>query len=57
MMRDDELMTAESGSLNDQSAAMRASEEGLEWEVLTGPPANVPRPDDAGSGRADALSS
>jgi hypothetical protein len=58
MMRNDELMTAEGGELlNDESAVVRASEEGLEWEVLTGPPANVPRPDDPGSGRADTLSS
>jgi hypothetical protein len=58
MMRNDELMTAEGGELlNDESAVVRASEEGLEWEVLTGPPANVPRPDDPGGGRAGTLSS
>jgi HEAT repeat protein len=55
MMRNDELMAAEGGeTLSDESAVVRASEEGLEWEVLTGPPANAPRTDDAGSGRADA---
>jgi HEAT repeat protein len=53
MMRDDELMAAEvTQDLSDESAVVRASEEGLEWEVLTGPPANRPRPDDAGGGRA-----
>jgi len=52
MMRSDELMLAEGGeALNDDSAVVRANEEGLEWEVLVGPPATVPRPDDPGSGR------
>jgi HEAT repeat protein len=55
MMHNDELMAAEGAeTLGDESAVVRASEEGLEWEVLTGPPANAPRPDVAGGGRADA---
>lgn len=57
MMRNDELMTAEGGeALSDESAVVRASEEGLEWEILTGPPASAPRPDDTGGGRANASS-
>jgi HEAT repeat protein len=51
MMGNEELMTAEGGdALSDESAVVRASEEGLEWEVLTGPPA--PIPDESGGGRA-----
>jgi HEAT repeat protein len=54
MMRNDELMGAEGGdTLSDDSAVVRASEEGLEWEVLTGPPVHAPRPEIAGAGRAD----
>lgn len=62
MMRNDELMSAEGGdALSDDSAIVRASEEGLEWEVLTGPPAAAikdssaapaPRPEGAGGGHA-----
>jgi HEAT repeat protein len=53
MIRNDELMTAEGGeALSDESAVVQASEEGLEWEVLTGPPASGSRPEVAGSGRA-----
>ena len=53
MMRNEELMSAEGGdALNDESPVVRASEEGLEWEVLTGPPAARVAPDDAGGGRA-----
>jgi HEAT repeat protein len=45
MIRSDELMSAEGGdALSDESAVVRASEEGLEWEVLTGPPTTVPAP-------------
>ncbi len=43
MLRNDELMTSEDpDDLRDDSDLVRASEEGVEWEVLTGPP--VPRP-------------
>jgi len=43
MLRNDELMTNEDpNDLRDDSDLVRASEEGVEWEVLTGPP--VPRP-------------
>ena len=53
MMRSEELMAAEGGdALSDESEVVRASEEGLEWEVLTGPPAIVPAPENSGGGRA-----
>lgn len=40
MLRNDELMTNEDpDDLRDDSDLVRASEEGVEWEVLTGPPA------------------
>jgi HEAT repeat protein len=40
MLRNDELMTNEDpDDLRDDSPLVRASEEGVEWEVLTGPPA------------------
>jgi len=45
LMRSEDLMTAEDvTTLDDDSAAVRASEEGVEWEVLTGPspPARSP---------------
>ena len=53
MLRNEDLMSAEGGdALSDESAVVRASEEGLEWEVLTGPPAGAPAPDPGESGRA-----
>jgi len=43
MLRNDELMTGvDPDDLRDDSVLVRASEEGVEWEVLTGPP--VARP-------------
>ena len=58
MLLNDELMSAEGGeSLNDESPVVRAAEDGLEWEVLTGPPASPKRPEAPGSGRAGPLSS
>jgi HEAT repeat protein len=51
MMANEDLMAAEGGdALSDESAMVKASEEGLEWEVLTSPPA--PNPDPSGGGRA-----
>lgn len=39
MLRNEELMTSEDpDDLRDDSDVVRASEEGVEWEVLTGPP-------------------
>lgn len=53
MMVNDELMSAEGGdALSDESALVRASEDGLEWEVLTGPPAPRAAPESPGGGRA-----
>jgi HEAT repeat protein len=37
LMQHDELMTVDDDSLSDESPMVRATEEGLEWEVLTGP--------------------
>lgn len=56
MMRKEELMSAEDGeNLADDSPAVRASEEGVEWEVLTGPPPPPkPRPDGVGGGHGAA---
>jgi hypothetical protein len=54
MLRNDELMSAEGGeALTDDSAMVRASEEGLEWEVLTGPPSKEHRPPPAEAGRGE----
>lgn len=53
MMTNDELMSAEGGdALSDDSAVVRANEEGLEWELLTGPPVHAPRPPAPGGGHA-----
>ena len=51
MLRNDELMTNEDpDDLRDDSALVRANEEGVEWEILTGPP--VARPSVLPSGAA-----
>jgi hypothetical protein len=51
LMRSDDLMSAEDlHGLDDDSAAVRASEEGFEWEVLTGPPPPAERPRDPAGG-------
>ena len=46
MMQDDDLMSAHDASgLSDESPLVRASEDGVEWEVLTSPPpAKTPTP-------------
>lgn len=45
LMRSDELMAVEDVSaLTDDSAAVRANEEGVEWEVLTSPPPPASHP-------------
>ena len=44
LMRQDDLMSPETGDLSDDSPMVRASEEGLEWEVLTAPSPSAPRP-------------
>jgi hypothetical protein len=37
LMEHDELMSVDDDALSDESPMVRAAEEGLEWEVLTGP--------------------
>lgn len=45
LLRQDELMSVDDEGLNDDSPIVRATEEGLEWEVLTGSAASTsPRP-------------
>jgi hypothetical protein len=53
MMRQEELMSAEGEELTDDSPMVRASEEGLEWEVLTGPSSSGPRPPRPEAARGD----
>jgi len=49
LMRSELMAVDDISSLDDDSAAVRASEEGVEWEVLTGPPSSrLPR--DGGDG-------
>jgi hypothetical protein len=52
LMRQEELMSLEDGeSLADDSAEVRATEEGVEWEILTGPsPRDRPPPGSGGPG-------
>ena len=51
LTRSEELMSAEDiDALSDDSPAVRASEEGVEWEVLTGPPPPKEHPGEAISG-------
>jgi len=46
LMRHEDLMgSAEPDALSDDSAEVRASEEGVEWEILTGPPPPRKRPE------------
>jgi len=53
MMRSEELMSIENvETLSDDSAAVRATEEGVEWEVLIGPPPPKDDPGAVGSGSA-----
>ena len=52
-LRSDDLMSVEDVSiLYDDSAAVRSSEDGVEWEVLTGPPPAKPRGGDGAGGDA-----
>lgn len=52
-MRSEDLMSVEDASvLSDESAAVRASEEGVVWEVLTAPSPPPPPPGDGDDGRA-----
>jgi hypothetical protein len=42
LMEHDELMTVDDDALSDDSPIVRAAEDGLEWEVLTGPATKSP---------------
>jgi HEAT repeat protein len=54
LMRNEELMRAADGaSLADDHPLVRAAEQGLEWEVLTGPARSAPR-EEPGDGRSEA---
>ncbi len=49
LMRKEDLMSVENAeTLSDDSAVVRASEEGVEWEILTGPPLPQERPPHGG---------
>ncbi len=53
LMHNEELMDIEDvDSLTDDSPAVRAAEEGVEWEVLTGPPPPKEQSGEAGGGEA-----
>jgi HEAT repeat protein len=53
MMRNEELMSLDDArALSDDHALVRSSEEGVEWELLTGPPPDVTRPP-AGGGHGE----
>ncbi|HUK62092.1 MAG TPA: HEAT repeat domain-containing protein [Dongiaceae bacterium] len=54
-MRNEELMQASAGeTLADDHPLVRAAEEGLEWEVLTGPARSGPRREEPGDGRSES---
>ena len=54
LMRNDELMSLEdSEALSDDHELVRSSEEGVEWELLTGPPPDPERPGSGGGGHGD----
>jgi HEAT repeat protein len=51
LMRSDDLMTvSDVAALDDDSAAVRSEDTGVEWEVLTGPPPPPERSGDKGGG-------
>lgn len=55
MLENDDLMNSEDPrDLRDDSDLVRASEEGVEWEVLTGPPTPHPRSGTSGAGSPPA---
>lgn len=52
LTRNEELMNVpDPDALSDDSTAVRATEEGVEWEVLTGPPPPSPRTEEGGERR------
>ncbi len=51
LSRQEDLMSVEDpDTLSDDSAVVRATEEGVEWEILTGPPPPPARPPQSGTG-------
>jgi len=57
MMRSEELMTvSDPDAVGDDSPVVRATEDGVEWELLTGP-SGPPPPRDATTVRSDAAAS
>jgi HEAT repeat protein len=54
LMRSEDVMRAAAGELTDDHPLVRAAEEGLEWEVLTGPARSAPRREDAADGRSES---
>jgi hypothetical protein len=54
LMRNEELMhAADVGALADDHPLVRAAEEGVEWEVLTGPARSEPRGEEPGDERSE----
>ncbi|MBI1798737.1 MAG: hypothetical protein HYR73_03520 [Candidatus Eisenbacteria bacterium] len=54
MMRNEELMSIDEGSaLSDDHPLVRSSEEGVEWELLTGPARDATRRGGPGGGHGD----
>jgi len=57
MMQNDELMGLENASvIADDHDLVRSSEEGVEWELLTGPPPDTDRPTPDGGGHGEQSS-
>lgn len=57
LMGNEELMSLEDAeALSDDHELVRSSEEGVEWELLTGPPPEPRRPDPAGGGHGERTS-
>ena len=52
LMQQDELMSVNDDTLSDDSPMVRANEDGLEWEVLTGPASPEPKSPRPASGAA-----
>ena len=53
MLRQEELMSVEDEGLTDDSPIVRATEEGLNWEILTGSSTSEPRPPRPEGARGD----
>lgn len=55
LLRQEELMSTEDDNLGDDNPMVRSVEEGVEWEILTGPPPGKPRPPRPENTRGDAV--